>query len=108
MCEREWEVFLRLEMEFKFCSCVGREVGVSIYRWGFKTSRWADFSCEDRLDRLSGRLNSPWHTWQPVCQSDLQSAAQSGQFDQNRLNRPWQICQPVCLSDWQTARQSEQ
>jgi hypothetical protein len=43
MCEREWEVFFRLEMEFKSCSHVGREVGVSIYMWGFKTSRWADF-----------------------------------------------------------------
>jgi hypothetical protein len=32
MCEREWEVFLKLEMEFWSCSCVGREVGVSIYR----------------------------------------------------------------------------
>jgi hypothetical protein len=38
MCEREWKVFLRLEMEFKSCSCVGREVGVSIYRWAIKTS----------------------------------------------------------------------
>jgi hypothetical protein len=23
VCEREWEVFLRLEMEFDVCSCVG-------------------------------------------------------------------------------------
>jgi hypothetical protein len=38
MCEREREVFLKLEMEFGSCSCVGREVGVSIYRWAFKTS----------------------------------------------------------------------
>jgi hypothetical protein len=30
---------------------LGREVGVSIYRWIFKTSRWADFSREDRLNR---------------------------------------------------------
>jgi hypothetical protein len=30
MCERECEVFLRLEMEFKSCSPMGREVGVSI------------------------------------------------------------------------------
>jgi hypothetical protein len=44
-------VFLRLEMEFKSCSCLGREVGVSIYKWGFKTSRWADFAVEDRLNR---------------------------------------------------------
>jgi hypothetical protein len=40
-----------------------REVGVSIYRWGFKTSRWADFFGEDRLNR-------PWSDCQPVCQSD--------------------------------------
>jgi len=40
MCVREREVFLKLEMEFKSCSCVGREVEVSIYRWGSKTSRF--------------------------------------------------------------------
>jgi hypothetical protein len=45
MCEREGEVFFKLEMEFGSCSSMGREVGVSIYRWGFKTSRWADFGC---------------------------------------------------------------
>jgi hypothetical protein len=34
MCEREWEVFLKLEMEFGSCSLVwGRKVRVSIYRW---------------------------------------------------------------------------
>jgi hypothetical protein len=43
MCEREWEVLYKLEMEFGSCCSVGREVGVSIYRRGFKTSRWADF-----------------------------------------------------------------
>jgi hypothetical protein len=43
MCEKEWEVLLKLEMEFGSCSCVGREVGVSIYRWGFKTSRFSLF-----------------------------------------------------------------
>lgn len=37
MCEREWEVFFKLEMEFGSCSsCMGREVGVSIYRWSSK------------------------------------------------------------------------
>jgi hypothetical protein len=36
MCEREWEVFLKLDMEFKSCSCVGREVGVGINRWGLQ------------------------------------------------------------------------
>jgi hypothetical protein len=37
MCEREWEVFLKLEMEFKSCStALGREVGGNIYRWSSK------------------------------------------------------------------------
>jgi hypothetical protein len=31
-------------------SRVGREVGVSIYRWGFKTNRWADFGCGGPLN----------------------------------------------------------
>jgi hypothetical protein len=43
MCEREWEVFLKLEMEFGSCSTVGREVGVSIYRRGSKTSCFFTF-----------------------------------------------------------------
>jgi hypothetical protein len=68
VCEREWEVFLKLEMVFNSCSPIGREVGVSIYRWGFKTSRWDEFSGEDRLNR-------PWFDCQPVCQSDWQTAA---------------------------------
>jgi hypothetical protein len=50
MCVRECEVFLKLEMEFKSCSHMEREVGVSIYRRGFKTSGWADFSGKDRLN----------------------------------------------------------
>jgi hypothetical protein len=41
VCERVGGVF-KLEMEFGACSCVVREVGVSIYRWGSKTSRWAE------------------------------------------------------------------
>jgi hypothetical protein len=40
-----------LEMEFKLCSHMWREVGVSIYRWGFKTSCWVDFFGKDRLNR---------------------------------------------------------
>jgi hypothetical protein len=77
MCEREreWEVFLRLEMEFKSCSLMGREVGVSIYRWGLKTSRWAEFSWKDRLNRPRGSLNHPWSDCQPVCQSNWQTVA---------------------------------
>jgi hypothetical protein len=54
MCVRECEVFLRLEMEFKSCSRMEREVGVSIYMWGFKTSHWAEFSGKDRLNRPRG------------------------------------------------------
>jgi hypothetical protein len=79
MCEREWEVFLKLEMEFGACSCMGKGVGVSIYMWGSKTSRWAGFDMEDRLNR-------PWSDCQPVCQSDWQTAAQTGQTDRDRLN----------------------
>jgi hypothetical protein len=86
MCEREWEVFLMLEMEFKSCSHLGREVGVSIYRWGFKTSHWANFSEENQLNHPRWRLNCHWSDCQLVCQSDWQTAAQSGQVDQNRLN----------------------
>jgi hypothetical protein len=63
VCKREWEVFLKLEMVFKLCSPLVREVGVSIYKWGFKTSHSAEFSREDRL-------NHPWFDCQPVCQSD--------------------------------------
>jgi hypothetical protein len=110
MREREWEVFLRLEMKFKSCSHMGREVGVSICRWSFKTSRWADFPGEDRLNRPRGWLNRPWSDCQPIWQSDWQAAGQSGQFDQNQLNcprgavePPWQIWQHVCHSHWQTA-----
>jgi hypothetical protein len=45
VCVREsGSCFLRLEMEFDACSCVGRGVGVSIFRWGSKTSCWADFA----------------------------------------------------------------
>jgi hypothetical protein len=71
---REREVFLKLKMEFKLCSYMRREVGVSIYRWGFKTSRWAKFSRKDRLNR-------PWSVCQHVCLSHWQINAQSGQTD---------------------------
>jgi hypothetical protein len=40
---REWEVFLSLQMKFKSYSYVVIGVGVSIYRWGSKTSCCADF-----------------------------------------------------------------
>jgi hypothetical protein len=60
---------------------LGREVGVSIYRWGSKTSHWAEFNGE-------GRLNRPWSDCHHVCHSDWQTAAQSGQTNQDQLNRP--------------------
>jgi hypothetical protein len=59
MCEREWEAFFKLEMEFGSCSCVGREVGVSIYRWDFKTSRWADFGYGGPVEPPLGPIQPP-------------------------------------------------
>jgi hypothetical protein len=60
MCEREWEVFFKLEMEFGSCSFfVGREVGVSIYRWGFKTNRWTDFDCGGPVEPPLGPVQPP-------------------------------------------------
>jgi hypothetical protein len=59
MCEREWEVFFKLEMEFGSCSCVGREIGVGIYRWGFKTSRWTDFGCGGPVEPPLGPVQPP-------------------------------------------------
>jgi hypothetical protein len=60
MCEREWEVFFKIEMESGSCSLVlGREVGVSIYRWGFKTSRWADFGCGGLVELPLGPVQLP-------------------------------------------------
>jgi hypothetical protein len=50
-------------MEFKSCSLLRREVGVNIYRWSFKTSRWVVFSGENRLNR-------PWQVWQTDAQSN--------------------------------------
>jgi hypothetical protein len=40
-------------------SCVGREVGVSIYRWGFKTSRWADFGYGGPVELPLGPVQPP-------------------------------------------------
>ena len=59
MCVREWEVFFKLEMEFGSCSYMGREVGVSIYRWGFKTSRWADFGYGGPIELPLGLVQPP-------------------------------------------------
>jgi hypothetical protein len=72
MCEREWEVFLKLEMEFGSCSSfMGREVGVSIYRWGFKTSCLSQNPAVEPPPRV---VEPPL-----ACQAD---------------------CLPVWLSDW--------
>jgi hypothetical protein len=57
--EREWEVFLKLEREFGACSCVGREVGVSIYRWGSKTSRLAKLFCPGPVESPLGPVELP-------------------------------------------------
>ena len=68
MCEKEWEVFFKLEMEFGSCSLVlGREVGVSIYRWGFKTSRWADFGCGGPVELPLVPVQLPGAGLQSVC-----------------------------------------
>jgi hypothetical protein len=39
VCEREWEVFLRLEMEFYACSPMGKSVG-GVYK-GAPKSWWS-------------------------------------------------------------------
>jgi hypothetical protein len=83
VCEREWEVFFKLEMEFGSCSCVGREIGVSIYRWGFKTSRWTDFGC-------GGPVESPQRLG--LGQADSQAVCQTGRL-QVRLQK--QVLTPV-------------
>jgi hypothetical protein len=59
MCVREWEVFLKLEKEFGSCSYVERDVGVSIYRWDLKTSRWTDFGCGGPVEPPLGPVQPP-------------------------------------------------
>jgi hypothetical protein len=59
MCVREWEVFLKLEIEFKSCSTLGREVGVSIYRRGSKTSRLAELLCGRSVEPPLGPIQPP-------------------------------------------------
>jgi hypothetical protein len=60
----------------------GEGVGVCIYRWGSKTSCWADFAVEDRLSR-------PGLTISLFASITAQTAAQTGQTDRDWLNRPW-------------------
>jgi hypothetical protein len=45
MCDREWEVFLRLEMEFCVCSIVGKSVG-GVYKGASKS--WWPLGKSDR------------------------------------------------------------
>jgi hypothetical protein len=54
MCEREWEVLLKMEMEFWSCSAGEREVRVSIYRWGSKTSCFPLFCSKPVEPPLAG------------------------------------------------------
>jgi hypothetical protein len=56
VCEREWEVSLKLEMVFKSCSYVGSGVGVSIYRWGSKTDLQPGGQTNSQSASLTGRL----------------------------------------------------
>jgi hypothetical protein len=78
-------------MEFGACSCVGREVGVSIYRWGFKTSRWADFVLEYRLGSTNrGRLTVSL----PVRLADWQTAGQTGKQVLTLVEPPLGSIQP--------------
>jgi hypothetical protein len=37
----------------------GREVGVSIYRWGFKTRCWTDFGCGGPVEPPLGPVQPP-------------------------------------------------
>jgi hypothetical protein len=52
-------------MEFKSCSFMDREVGVSIYRWGFETSRWAKFLGRTgwTAPGLTVSLSASWSSW---------------------------------------------
>jgi hypothetical protein len=50
MCEREGGVS-QVRNGVQVVLCMGREVGVGIYRWGFNTSHSADYAMEDQLNR---------------------------------------------------------
>ena len=60
MCERVGGVS-QVRNGVQVMLCLEREVGVSIYRWGFKTSRWADFAVENRLNHPRTG-STPWKT----------------------------------------------
>jgi hypothetical protein len=132
VCERDWEVFLKLEMEFKSCSTCGREVGVSIYRWGLKTSRWTNFSGETGCTApgltvslsasLTGRLLHSLVTltktgWTAPGKPVSLSAILAGRLlhrliklietGWTYLGGSWTAPGHTCQPDWQTAGQSE-
>ena len=49
MCEREWEVFLRLGMKFCACSSVGKSVG-GVYKDGAPKLAVFDFSAQKPVE----------------------------------------------------------
>jgi hypothetical protein len=71
MCEREWGVFLRLEMEFNVWSSM-EESRVSIYRWGSKSSRLGS-SAQNPVELVSTRADpdSPYRLSIQVDRVDL-------------------------------------
>jgi hypothetical protein len=79
---------------------LGREVGVSIYRWSSKLAVGQIFVPETgwTAPGRPGRL-----TCKLVKLTKTSRTALGG-----RLNRPWQLRRPVCQSDWQTAGQRSQ
>jgi hypothetical protein len=89
--------------------CVGKEVGVSIYRWGFKISRWADFLPETgwTTPSRSGRLYASLTvSLTGRLTYRLTRVDQTGWTTRpGRMNRPWHLWRPVCQSDWQTVGQ---
>jgi hypothetical protein len=54
--------------------CGEREVGVSIYRCGSKTSRWAELFCVGSVETPLGPVQSP------TGQTDSQSASQTSRL----------------------------
>jgi hypothetical protein len=79
-------------------SCVGREVGVSIYRWSSKLVVGQIFLSEtgwtapDRLGRLYASLTVSL-TSRLACR--LTRVDQTGWIAPGRLNRPWHFWRPI-------------
>jgi hypothetical protein len=102
VCDREWWVFLRLEMEFKVCSVWRREVGVSIYMWGSKTS-CLGFSAWDQLnlpDTLVELVLDP--SWTGLDQSQIKFKKSSliGVKSPKQVEPPLGSVQPSGLLAW--------